>query len=86
MKYTDMTKEEKTIVDMAIGHELAAIGSLLIGTITSEEYGPNPYYATIMAMPNGPALWQVVDDFVSTDETKEIDATLAELKREEEGR
>lgn len=84
MKYADMTKEERTIVDKAIGYELQSIGSLLTGTMTSEDYGPNPYYNTIMAMPNGPALWQVVDDFVTTDETKEINKALEEAKKEEE--
>ena len=78
MKYNELTKEQKSVVDKAIGYELQSIGALLTNTMTDEDYKPNPYYNTIMAMPNGLALWQIVDDFVSTDETKEIDRRLAE--------
>lgn len=73
MKYNEMTKEQKYVVDMAIGYELCAIGSLLTNTMTEEDYEPNPYYDILMSMPNGRELWQIVDDFVTTNETKEIE-------------
>ena len=74
MRYNEMTKEQKYVVDMAIGYELQAIGALLTNTMTEEDYEPNPYYNILMSMPNGRELWRVVDDFVTTNETKEIES------------